>query len=150
MVIQLLIDKPSPGVVGGVDVTESGGVIALTSAPGNGLQIDPIVDSIVREGCQPVLLDRVPQPKLSSDPVIKPVQDRQAICTLRRRRKAEQLPWREMLEQSAVRRGRSMVKLIDNHHVEVVSIEILQVGRVEALHRSEDMVKRLRTRAANP
>src|SRR6185312_11428692 len=133
MVIQLLIDEPRPGIVGGVDVTESGGVIALTSAPGNGLQINPIVDSVVREGCQPVLFDRVPQTKLSSDPVIEPVQDRQAIGTLRRRGKAEQLPWREVLEQRAVRRGGSMVKLIDDHHVEVVSIQMLQVGRAEAL-----------------
>ena len=55
-----------------------------------------------------------------------------------------------MVEELAVRRRRRVMELVDDHDVEVIGRRFVEVGGVEALDRSEDVVEALRAGAADP
>ena len=139
-----------PGVGAGVEIAEGFDVVALAAAPRDVGQVEPVVDAEVHERREPLLVDGVPQPQLGGDAIVEPVQDRQAVAAFRRGGEAEQLPGLHVVEQPAVRRRRRVVELVDDHHVEVIGREVVEVGGVEALDRGEDMVEVLRARAADP
>lgn len=77
--LKLMEHEACPCIVGGVNVAKSRNVVALAASPGDGPQVDSIMDAVVREWCQPVLLDSVPQSQFCSDAIAEPVEDRQSI-----------------------------------------------------------------------
>ncbi len=82
----LLDHQTRPRVVGSEDVLERSDVVSLSAAPRDPSQVEPVVDSEVRKGCEVLLVDRVPQAQLRRDPAVEVAEDVEAIRALRRRR----------------------------------------------------------------
>jgi hypothetical protein len=97
-----------------------------------------------------LLIDRVPQAQLGGDAIVEPVEDRQAVAALGRGGEPEQLGRREWFEHLLVRRCGGVVELVDDHHVEVIAGQRVEVGRVEALDRREDVLEARRPGTADP
>ena len=81
------------------------------------LQVGPVGHTEVLERNEEALVDRLPQPKFDSDPVVEPLGDVLAVQALRRGRQPEQLARLQMVEQPVVRAAR-VVELVDDHDVE--------------------------------
>ena len=144
------IDEPGPGVVGGVDVAQRFDVVALTAPPRHRLQVEAVMDAVVRERRQPVLLDGIPESELGGDPVVEPLQDGPAVGAFRRRRQTQQFAWPQAVQERLVGVGCGVVELVHDHDVEVVRVEMLQRRWPKALHGSEDVLESGRTLAAHP
>ena len=97
-----------------------------------------------------MLIDRVPQPQLGGDAIVEPVQQRQAVASLGRRREAEQLDRLDVIEERAIRRRGRVMEFIDDDDVEVLGVEGSEAGRVEALDRREDVLELPRPLPADP
>ncbi len=146
----LLEDRARPGVGAGVQVAEGVDVVALAPAPRDVGEVEPVVDAEVHERREALLVDGVPQAELGGDPVVEPVQDREVVTTFGSGGEAEQLDGLHVVEKLAVRGRRRVVELVDDHDVEVIGREVVEIGGVETLDRSEDVFEVLWSCAADP
>ena len=78
------------------------------------------------------------------------MQDRQAVASFRRGGQAEQFDRREVIEDSFVRGGGGVVELVDDHHVEVIRRQGVEVAGVQTLDRGEDVIEPRWSRTADP
>ncbi len=148
--VDLLHDEARPGVGTRVGGTQGVGVVPASPPPRDLAEIEPVVDPVVHERREVLLVDGIPQPKFGSDPVVEPLQDREAVASLRCRGQAEQLDRTNVIEQSLVGRRGCVVELVDDDHVEVIWCQVIEVAGVEALDRGEDVIEPPRSRSANP
>ena len=101
-------------------------------------------------GGEVLLVDRVPQPQLGGDAIVEPLQDRQAVAAFGGGGEAEQLDGGEVVEHPLVRGGGRVMELVDDHDVEVVGGDRIEVGGVQALDRREDVLEPARASAPDP
>ena len=139
-----------PGVIRGQKIREPLDVVASAAPPWHLTQIEPVVDAVVHERREPVLIDRIPKAQLGGDSIVEPVQQREAVASLRRRGKPQKFDRLDVLEKRAIGRRGSVMEFIDDDHVEVTGVEGSKAGRIEALDRSEDVVELPRTLPADP
>ena len=90
-----------PRVVGREDVLERADVVPLSATPGDGAQVEPVVDTEIREWRQILLVDCVPEPQLGGNPAIEVAEDVEAVCPFGCRRQPKQLD-RVMCSRSAL------------------------------------------------
>ena len=125
-------------------------VVAGAATPRNVAEVESVVNTVVGEGREELLVDRIPQPKLRSDASIEEAENVESIGALGSRREPEQLARIEVLEDPFVTRRRRMVELVDDNDVEVLWIEAAEAGSVEALDRREDMLEPPGSSVADP
>src|SRR5581483_11451011 len=124
--------------------------VTAPAAPRDVAQVEAVVNAEVQERSEVLLVDGVPQAQLGGDAVVEPVEDRQAVAALRGGSKPQELDGSEVVEDSGVRSGRSVVKLVHHNDVKVIGREVGQVAGVEALDRSEDVLEHRRSGSADP
>ena len=139
-----------PGVICGQHVGERHHVVARSTAPGDVAKVETVVDAEVGERSKVLLVDRVPEPKLRCDPTVEVTEDVEPVGAFRCRRQAEQLARLQMFEDPRITRRGGVVELVDDDHVEVVSLQRLEAGGVEALHRREHVIEATWARIADP
>src|SRR5438093_7325991 len=139
-----------PGVIRGQKVREPLDVVPSTAPPWHLTQIKPVVDAVVHEWREPLLIDRIPKAQLGGNSIVEPVQQREAVASLRRRRETQKFGWLDVLEKRAIGRRGGVMEFIDDDHVEVTGFEGSEAGRSEALDRSEEVVELPRTLPADP
>ena len=74
---------PGPGVIRGQKIREALDVVSPTPPPWHLTQIKSVVHAVVHKRREPVLIDRIPQPQLGGDPIVEPIQQREAVASLR-------------------------------------------------------------------
>ena len=84
------------------------------------------MDAEVRKRRQTLLVYGVPQSQLRRDPSVEPLEDWQTVAAFRRGRQTEQFNRSDVFEQPPVRIGGCVMKLINDHHVEVIGLEVSQ------------------------
>jgi hypothetical protein len=147
---QLLEHEAGAHVVAGVDLLQRLDVVAAAAFPGHLTEVHPVVDAEVGERGEAVLVDRVPQAQLGGDPLVEPVEDRQAVAALGRGGQAEQLTWAHVIEERRVAGRGGVVELVHDHHVEVVGRKLRQARRAQALDGGKDVLEVLGTTAGHP
>ena len=108
------------------------------------------MDAVVHERREPLLIDRIPEAQLGGDSIVEPVQQREAVASLRRRGKSQKFSRLDVLEKLPIGLRGSVMEFIDDDHVEVTGVQGSEAGRFEALDRSEDVVELPRTLPADP
>ena len=101
--------------------------------------IEAVVDPVVDEGCQPVLVDRIPESELGGDATVEPVEQGEAVAAFRRRRESEELARTEVVQELRVRIGGGVMELVDDDDVERVRVDRRDVHRAERLNGGEDV-----------
>src|SRR2546427_463495 len=81
---ELLEHMPGPGIIRRQKIREALNVVPSTAPPWHLTQIKPVVDAVVHERRESLLIDRVPQAQLGGNSIIEPVQQREAVASLRR------------------------------------------------------------------
>ena len=150
VVVELVEDEPGPRVIPGVDVAERGDVVAVAAPPRHVAQVDAVVDAVVGERGEPVLLDGVPEPEFGRDAVAEPVQDRQAVGSLRRGGEPEQLRGLQVARAAAVGAAAAWWNSSTMTTSKWSAGRSVEVRRGQALDRREDVVERLGPRATDP
>ena len=74
---------------------------------------------------QQALVERIPEPRLERNATVEPFEHRLAVRTLRRGGESEQELRSQALEQPVIARGRRMVKLVDDDHIEAVGLDVV-------------------------
>ncbi len=137
-------------MIRGHHIGERRHVVTRPAAPGHVPKVETVVDAVVGEGRKVLLVDRVPEPKLGCDPAVEEAENIEPVGAFRRRREAEQLARLQMLEDPRVAGSGRVVELVDHDHVEVISVERIEAGGVEALHRREHVLEPTRASIADP
>ena len=150
VLVNLLHDEAGPRVRAGVGVGQRLDVVAATAPPRNLAEVETVVDAEVEERRQVLLVDRVPQPQLGGDAIVEPLQDRQTVAAFRRGGEAEQLDGSEMVEHPFVGGRCGVMELVDDHDVEVIGGQRVEVGGMQALDRREDVLEAGRAGSADP
>jgi hypothetical protein len=81
-------------------------------------------------------------------PIVEPSEDALTICSLWRRREANEKPRTKMLKELVVRFRGGVVKLVDDDHVERVRGELRDASCVKGLDIRKDVLASARTLAA--
>ena len=108
------------------------------------------MDAVVHKRREPLLIDRIPKAQFGGDSIVEPVQQREAVASLRRRCEPEKFRRLDVLEKRAIGRCGSVMEFIDNDHVEVTRFQGSKASRIHALDRRENVVEVPRTLAAHP
>jgi hypothetical protein len=98
----------------------------------------------------PLLIDRIPEAQPGGDSIVEPVQQREAVASLRRRRKPQKFNRLDVFEKIPIGLRGSVMELIHDDHVEVTGVQGSKTGCLEALDRSEDMVEPPRPLPTDP
>ncbi len=146
----LLEDALGPDVGAGDDVRERPLVVPPASPPRDLPEVEGVGDAVVGERREAVLVDGVPEPELGGDAVVEPVEHGQAVAPLGRGREPQQLRGRQPVQQPAVRRGRGVVELVHDDHVEVVGRDGVHAAGVERLDGREHVLELPRPPAPHP
>ena len=151
LVLERLEDDPDPHVVGRVNVRQVGGGVAGPALPSNLRQIGAVVHAEVLERRQQVAFQRFPEPEFDGDAAVEPVQDVLTVGSFGCGREAEQHLGFEVFEQSGVglRLGPGVVELVDDDHVKLGGVEIIEIQPGQRLHRGEDVAPLTRPLAAD-
>src|SRR5690606_2541701 len=72
------------------------------------------------------------------------------VAALGRRREAQQLPRREMLQERLVGRRCGVMELVDDHDIEMVRRDVVWAANTEALNRGEHVLEAVRSLASYP
>ena len=146
-----LFDHTSrPGMIGGEDIGQRRGIVANTSLPRNLSQIRAVVHAKVCERNEVPLIDGVPDSQLRCDLAPEVAEDVETIRPLGRRRQRQKLSRLDQVQKCLIRRRCRMVKLVDDHDIEVRGVERFQPCAVDALDGGEHMLKRGGTLPADP
>ena len=108
------------------------------------------MDAEVREGRQALLVDRVPEAQFGGNAIVEPVEQRQAVASLGRRRQTEQLDGLDVLEERPVRGRRGVMELVDDDDVEVGGIEVARPAAFRLWIDANTCSNASRTMAARP
>jgi hypothetical protein len=135
-------DLARPCVIARIDVVEGRGVVRA-AAPLDPPQVDVVVNAEVVERDEQVGAQRVPQPQLVGAASAELLPDVRAVAALGRGGETEQLARGQVVEQATVGRRLGVVKLVDDHHVEVVARDLLDAVGGQGLHAREHMAPQL-------
>ena len=95
--------------------------------PAQAGEVGAVGDAEVLKRNQEPLVDRLPQPQLDRDATVEELGHVLRIHPLRRRRQAEQLLGIKAVEQPPIARRGRVVKLVDDHDVEVLRAKPVDV-----------------------
>ncbi len=138
LVCQFAQDQAQAGVVGGVEVGEGLGGVAV-AAPFDPRQVGAVVEAEVVEGAEQALLQGAPEAQLGGDAAVKPMEDVLAAGALGGGGEAQQQNGRQVAQPALVAGGGGVVELIDDHHGERVRRQVRRIQPSERLHRGEHM-----------
>ena len=130
---------PRPNGVASDEVVEFAGVVPAAT-PGHRAEVDGIRDAEVLEWRQVAAVDCLPQPELNCDPPSEPTSDITTIHSLWCRRETQELGGPDVIEEGGVARCLGVVKLINDHDVEVRRIDGLDRLGFERLDHPEHML----------
>ena len=136
--IDLLQHQACPRVVPRVDAVESCNVIA-PPLPRDCAEVRCVRDSEVVERAEELLFQGFPDAQLRSEVAVEPSGDVLAVCPLRRRREAEENARCQVLEEPLIAGRFSMMKLVDDDDIEVITSKLLDLIAMKRLDRSEHM-----------
>jgi hypothetical protein len=137
-------------VISSQDIRQGGGIVSSAALPRHFSQVRAVVDTEVRKRHEILLVDRVPYTEFGGNASVEVAQDVEAIGTLGGGGHPKELSWRDAFEKHPVRRGSSVMELVDKHDIEVGRIDRLQSGSVEALNRREHVFKPRGASSADP
>ena len=146
----LLDDASRPDVVGRHHVAERGDVVPSASAPRNTAEIEAVVHTVVGKGCEELLVNRVPESEFGSEAPVEEAEDIETVRALGCSGEPEEFARVEVLEDPYVARRWRVVELVHDDDIEVLGIETLEDGCVEALYGREDVIEPLRACFADP
>ena len=132
--------QASPRVGTRVGVAQCVDVVAASAAPWDLAQVEAVVNPEVEEGRQVLLIDGLPESQFGGDAVVEPLEDRDAVAALRCGGQTEQFDGLEVIEDAAVGRCGRVVKLIDDHDIEVIRRQRVEIAGMQALDRCEHVV----------
>ncbi len=141
LLADLFEHSPSPGVVCGEHVGELGDVVASATLPRHVPQVGAVVNAQVVERRQVVLVDGVPETQLGGNTAVEVNEDVEAIGSLGRGGKAEELVRLDSSQEGFVGRSGCVMEFVDDHDVEMRRIDGMNAGCVEALDRGEDVLE---------
>ena len=106
------------------------------------------MQSEILERAEQPSLERVPEPHFHRDVIVEVVKDIVGVGAFRRGGETQKdsgrpssrvylIALEEMFEQPSIRRRRRMMEFVDNHDIERVRIELLQIGPCERLNGRE-------------
>ena len=88
-------------------------------------EVRRVVDAEVVKRAEQALVERIPQSRFERDATAEPFEHRLAVRTLGRGGEPEQELRSQALEQPVIARGRRMVKLVDDDHIEAVGLDVV-------------------------
>ena len=83
-------------------------------------EVRRVVDAEVVERAEQALVERIPQSRFERDATVEPFEHRLSVRPFGRGGEPEQELRSQAPEQPVIARGRRMVKLVDDDHVEAV------------------------------
>ena len=105
--------------------------VSAAPPPWDVAQVETVGNSVVGKRNEAVLIDRVPETELGGDAIVEPVKHRESIAPFGRGREPEQFFRFELRQQPLIRRRSCVVKLVDDHDIEVFRINRVQPIRIE-------------------
>ena len=137
----LLNDETRNDTITGHQIGELLNVISPASTPTDTGEIGAVTDAEIGKRAEPMLVDGVPEPEFRRNAIVKPMQDRFAITAFRRCRQPQHFARPEMFDQRRVRCGGSVMKLVDDQHIEPIGIQMLEIGSGKALDGGEHVLE---------
>ncbi len=138
LVGQFAQDQAQAGVVGGVEVGEGLGGVAV-AAPFDPRQVGAVVEAEVVEGAQEALVEGAPEAQFGGGAALEPMEDVLAAGALGGGGEAQQQDGLQVGQPALVAGGGGVVELIDDHHGEGVRRQVCRIQPSERLHRGEHM-----------
>ena len=133
-------------LVTGVDVLEREDVVAATR-PLHVRQIGAVVKPEILERAQQASLEGIPQPEFDGNAAIEPLEHALTVGALGSCRQPQKDLRAQMLQQAPVRRRRRMVEFVDDHDIERVGLNVVEIDLCQRLNRGEDVSSLFRSMA---